>query len=242
MPRWYLGLDLGQAKDFTAISAVERIEHVTVLEPAQTRVFPVRPARTRTDISYHLRHLERPKLGTPYPAIVSRVHEIVSDADLRDCALVVDATGVGAPVVDMLRASGLKPIAIYITGGNAVSRTKEGYHVPKRDLATTLQSLVQTKRLTIAAGLKEGDKFVKELLAFRVKINIATGHDSYEALREGDHDDLVLSVAMVCWYAERGKSSASASAGFFDTSDIGNCGFSATSNDTGRDPDWPQHR
>jgi len=36
-----------------------------------------------------------------------------------------------------------------------------------------------------------------------VKINLATGHDSYEAWREGDHDDLVLAVAMACWTGER---------------------------------------
>ena len=43
------------------------------------------------------------------------------------------------------------------------------------------------------------DVLVKELLNFRVKINISTAHDSYEAWREGDHDDLVLSVALSCW-------------------------------------------
>ena len=37
----------------------------------------------------------------------------------------------------------------------------------------------------------------------KVKINIATGHHSYEAWREGDHDDLVLAVAMACWCGER---------------------------------------
>ena len=47
------------------------------------------------------------------------------------------------------------------------------------------------------------DVLVKELLNFRVKINISTAHDSYEAWREGDHDDLVLSVALSCWAGER---------------------------------------
>ncbi len=47
------------------------------------------------------------------------------------------------------------------------------------------------------------DTLVKELLNFRVKINISTAHDSYEAWREGDHDDLVLSVALACWAGER---------------------------------------
>ncbi len=203
MSRWLVGVDLGQAQDFTAISALEQIQHSTVT-PANHRVFPARPRSTAVAIEYHLRHLERPKLGTPYPVIVSRVREIVAQPELCDCALVVDATGVGAPVVDMMRAAGLNPVPIYITGGNAVSRTKEGYHVPKRDLATTLQSLVQTSRLKIANGLKEGPTLDREMMAFRVKINIATGHDSYEALREGDHDDLVLCVAMPCWYGERG--------------------------------------
>jgi len=31
---------------------------------------------------------------------------------------------------------------------------------------------------------------------------VATGHDSYEAWREGDHDDIVLSLAVACWSAE----------------------------------------
>lgn len=34
---------------------------------------------------------------------------------------------------------------------------------------------------------------------------IATGHDSYEAWRDGDHDDLVLSLAMACWFAENAE-------------------------------------
>jgi hypothetical protein len=38
---------------------------------------------------------------------------------------------------------------------------------------------------------------------FKLKINISTVHDSYEAWREGDYDDLVLSVALVCWVGER---------------------------------------
>jgi hypothetical protein len=36
-------------------------------------------------------------------------------------------------------------------------------------------------------------------------VNIATGNDSYEAWREGIHDDLVLSVALACWFAEQFK-------------------------------------
>jgi hypothetical protein len=43
----------------------------------------------------------------------------------------------------------------------------------------------------------------RELQHFKVKINTQTGHDSYEAWRESDHDDLVLAIALSLWFAER---------------------------------------
>ena len=37
-----------------------------------------------------------------------------------------------------------------------------------------------------------------------VQIDPLTAHDSYGAWREKEHDDLVLAVALACWYGERG--------------------------------------
>jgi hypothetical protein len=190
MYSFYIGLDLGQAQDYTALTIIER-KHFNYSLPRE---------------QYHVRHLERPKLGTPYPAIVEKVQDLVqSNKLLNQAALVVDATGVGAPVVDLFRKIGLVPIAITITGGNAVTRERGGYRVPKRDLVTTLQVLFQSGRLKVAAELPEARLLVEELLNFRVKINVRTAHDSYEAWREGIHDDLVLAVALACWYAEKGQ-------------------------------------
>jgi hypothetical protein len=75
-------------------------------------------------------------------------------------------------------------------------------YVPKRELASTLVAVYQSRRLQMAAGLALGPVLIKELLNFRPKINIATGNVSFEAWRERDHDDLVLSVAMALWVAE----------------------------------------
>ena len=36
-----------------------------------------------------------------------------------------------------------------------------------------------------------------------MKIDPLTAHDSYGAWREGAHDELVLAVAVACWYGER---------------------------------------
>jgi hypothetical protein len=77
----------------------------------------------------------------------------------------VDATGVGPPVVDLLRRAGLGATILpaIITGGAAESLSKGYYGVPKRDLITGLQVLLQRGVLQIAAGLKHGPDLVAEM-------------------------------------------------------------------------------
>src|SRR5690348_6435373 len=120
----YLGLDLGQRHDPSAIAVVERIE---VRRAYQNAVFH----------SLRLRYLQRVPLGTPYPRVVELVREIVSLPDLRDdCAIAVDATGVGAPVVDMLRAArlGCDIAPVNISSGDRQTRSGGTWNVPKQDL------------------------------------------------------------------------------------------------------------
>jgi hypothetical protein len=115
---------------------------------------------------------------------------------------VVDATGVGAPVVDMLKQARLSPIAITITRGEAVTRESyAAYHVPKKDLVSTLQVLLQSGRLKIAQALPEAETLQAELLNFQMKITLQA-HDVYGSWRQGSHDDLVLATAVAVWYAE----------------------------------------
>jgi len=186
--KYFIGLDLGQAQDYTALCVVER-KNLLYSSPR---------------VRYYVRHLQRFKLGTAYPDIVQAVKRMYDRPPLRgQSALVVDATGVGRPVVDLFKKAGLRPVAITITGGQAVGVGPGGYRVPKRDLVVNLAVMLQTGRLKIAGQLPEAQTLVNELLNFKVKINPKTAHDSYEAWREGIHDDLVLAVAMAVWYAER---------------------------------------
>lgn len=190
MVDFYIGLDLGQSHDYTALAIAERIDLPT-------------GGKSKAGC-YHLRHLERFKLGTSYPAVVERVMGLLTTEPLRGRSkLVVDATGVGAPVVDLFRDAELNPAAVTITGGTSVTSVAGSMHVPKRDLVSTLQVLFQGERLKVAEGLPEAQTLVKELLDFQVKINVATAHDSYGPWREGGHDDLVLAVALACWYGEK---------------------------------------
>jgi hypothetical protein len=89
-PDYFLGLDLGQTRDFTALAVLERSP------PADAGAAVEKP-------EYALRHLHRFPLGTPYTQIVPAVAALVRAGPLAESPVVVDQTGVGRAVVDMLR-------------------------------------------------------------------------------------------------------------------------------------------
>ena len=185
MNSFYISADLGQINDFTAVTVIESVSKEAGKE-------------------YHLRHIERPERGTTYPAIVDRLKELANSAQLakKSRTVVIDITGVGRPVWDLLKKAriGCPLKGISITGGNTVTNDGEIYNVPKRDLITSLQVAFQNGQIKIPRGLPEAEALVRELMNFKVKINV-NGHDQYEAWREGIHDDIVLSAAMGVWLA-----------------------------------------
>jgi hypothetical protein len=195
--QWFVGLDLGQSQDHTAVVLLER---VTIWQQE-------RDAATLdkiTDTTFNVRHLERMKLGTPYQGVVERVRGIVEMPQLVGSAtLVVDATGVGGPVVNLLQEAVKKTpiVPVIITGGDRPIYQDGRYRVPKRDLISGLTVTLETGKLKISQRLPEAKTLTKELANMRVKIS-SSGHDAYEAWRSGDHDDMVLALALALWRAK----------------------------------------
>lgn len=178
-----LGLDLGQMADYTAVAVIELL-----------------PGRV-----YHCRHLQRFALGTDYTAIVASLREMLAAPALRGrCLIVADATGVGLAIVDSMRAADLPVAGVIITSGDTERGEGNNWFVPKRELVGVLRILLESGRLQVAPELPDSQTLTRELLAFRVKIS-AAGNDTYAAWREGAHDDLVLAVALACWFCERAK-------------------------------------
>ncbi len=169
-----IGVDIGQTRDPTALAVVEAV--------------------TR---ELQLRHLERLPLGTPYLRVVGHIDGIASK--LPRAALVVDATGVGRPIVDLLCEAGHAPVAVSITAGKAITFDGDTWHVPKRELVRALVLALESGRLKIARRIPLADGFVRELAAFKVKVS-QRGHDAYEG--RGEHDDLVIATALAVWWAD----------------------------------------
>src|SRR5829696_5804373 len=86
--------------------------------------------------------------------------------------------------------------------GSAASATGPSPSRPASPRAAGPVAPFEGKRLKIARSMLLVDELVKELQNFKVKVNLQTAHDSYEAWRESDHDDLVLALALACWWAE----------------------------------------
>ena len=88
---YFVGLDLGQSRNHSALAVVERAE--LLLDDMDWVTY-----ERRRECRYRMRFLERVPLGTPYPDVATRVREVVRNGAVAGrCTLAIDATGVGAP-------------------------------------------------------------------------------------------------------------------------------------------------
>ena len=196
-----LGVDIGQRVDPTAICVAElepRPRHAHHDSPLPGGHVLRDPCK-HTDDHYLVRHLERLPLGTPYPQVAERVAAVAAGVRARTQGTPVlyqDATGVGTPVVDELRAAGvqaqLRPV--YFTHGDR--RTTEGGEVRlgKAWLVSHLQALLQGGRLHLPKT-SESEALAKELLDYEIRVD-QHANDTYGAFKVGTHDDLVTALGL----------------------------------------------
>ena len=184
------GLDLGQPHEFTALAVLERTRLQDDRSP---------PA------DFAVRHLQRFPIGTGYPELCAVLAKLFADPPLHGATLAVDQTATGKPVLSMLRrahiGASIRPLTV--TGGHRASISEGIWQVPKQELVSTLQVLLQTRRLKVASTMPEAQMLVQELLNFKMKVKVASD-DPLAAWREGQHDDLVLAAACAAWMGERG--------------------------------------
>jgi hypothetical protein len=178
MSQYALGSDLGPVAEFTALAVLE-----------QDRARP-------TNIA--VRHLVRFPPGTPYRAIGEAVATTVRDGGLGRPPIVVDLTAVGPGLLPMLREAvrpaWLDPVILTAAQGSPGKDADGIRRLPKRDLVTTLQLLLQDRRLRVAPTLPEATLLAHELTTFRAKVSLSET-DAVD-WRERPADDLVLAVAL----------------------------------------------
>src|SRR5215217_6568425 len=192
-----VGVDIGQRRDPTAIAVVE-LEY-------------------RGSETHHIaRHLERLPLGSPYPAVAERVAAVVqgvhSAMSGKAPTLYLDATGLGTPIVDILRAAGVGGLArlkaVYFTNGDRRKVERGEVKLGKAWLVSRMQALLQSGLLHLPRTA-EAEVLGKELLDYEIKVT-EDANDRYGAFRVGAHDDLVTALGLAT-QEDRGGGEASTS-------------------------------
>lgn len=195
------GLDVGQLVDPAAASVIRRS---LAIDPRTGR--PVRDSRGRAQYKFDVIALKRYELGTPYERIIEHVVGQLGKPRFRPRTLLcLDATGIGRHTAERFRTAVARMphvslFAVTITGGLAVSCVGRGeYHVAKTELVGGVHGVLGSRRLTVPPSLPNADVLKMELANFQVKMTKAA-HETYSA-REGQHDDLLLSVAIPIFVA-----------------------------------------
>lgn len=181
-----VGVDVGQRQDFSAIVVSEE--------------------ERRLDLPHFLvRSIERLPLGTTYPNVVDRIKEVMAKLERRaqprlgprlfTLQLVLDATGVGLPIGDILKERGLDPRLVLFTGSDKLNPQPGVTMVGKAWMVSRMQVLLQSQRLHLPRTVEAGT-LARELIDYRIDVSDA-GHASFNA-RSGSHDDLVIALGLSC--------------------------------------------
>jgi hypothetical protein len=201
-----IGIDLALIQDFTAVVVVQQELRPRAGASWVGRLLSWLPGGDTSEGHYAVSWVERLR-ERDYVQLVGRIRQMLSDPRLRDCPCAVDITGVGRPVLDMLREANL-PVwlrPVIITGGHQVTPQQDGgFHIPKKELATVLNVLLQFGRLRLAHDPRTGrpisPAFMQELHAFSKRIT-TSATEKFEA-RAGATDDIIMATALACWLGE----------------------------------------
>lgn len=183
MHQFIVGWDCGKTTDSPALMIIE--------EPAPALGLP----------PYRLRHLQRLPLGMPYPIQVDYVLAMLRRPQLAGrCELVVDATGGGIVVCDMLEAAGALPICVSSHGGVATKGDEEQRHfgVSKTDLVAAALRVIEGHLISAPRGMPEWPQLVLEVQNFVRAPGKRPGRYTYGAV-QGQHDDVLMAFALACW-------------------------------------------
>jgi len=192
-----IGLDLGQAQDPTAAVVVEKAGDL-----------------------YTAKYIVRYPLGTSYPAIVKDIDALRKHPDLQgsgdpvkyaagysgpglDPILIVDRTGVGRAVADMIREVipwHLTEFVTLTTGKSETRTDRNDWNVGKINVIAAAQAVLASDRLIIPPSLPHAELLKKELRDYHVKITDAA-HETFAA-RQGSHDDILIGLALALWWPE----------------------------------------
>ena len=169
--RHVIGWDIAKHTDFSVVSTLD-VDHVRIIGEGEAR---------REIIVPHLVAFDR------FNTIdyVTQVQRVAAAAKKYQTYVLLDSTGLGDPIYDLLCTYGI-PCYPY----SIQTRSKQ-------QLIQNLAVLIQTASISYP---EETTILQQELASYQYSIS-PTGNVQYSA-PEGDHDDCVISLALAAWAAQ----------------------------------------
>jgi hypothetical protein len=201
-----VGLDIGQRRDYSALAIIEVIPERTgeVIHLDHEPPFGTcQRCRPQLEDVFYVRDIGRLKLGTRYPAVGQHVADVVvtlNDRGIRPY-LLVDVTGVGRPVLDIIEPKLAKTdvyvSAVTFTGGDKLHGHLGSPEIsmPKQLLVSRLQALMQTSRLRMPDN-ERIHALAEELRTYEVRVSEQTTNLTAGAFKVGAHDDMATALGL----------------------------------------------
>lgn len=198
--RYYMGVDLGQRQDYSAVAV---LESRLTCNGERDRV----TWQPLTERRCALLHLDRIPLRTRFMHVVEEVFEMLTSPQLRhsEVVLAVDATGVGAGVFEVVeemvtaarqaRTAWMNLAGVVFTAGT--KETWEGHRVmvPKNELVGGLLLAMEKGEIRYDPKQPWRRELEQELVGMRrVMKETSVRWTSVER-----HDDLVMALALAQW-------------------------------------------
>ena len=183
-----IALDPAQLRDWSALAVVD---------------MQYRPDQKR--FGYDLVAMAR-KQGLPYDQIADWAAQTYRKPDFNEGQppdFLLDATGVGVAVRDMMVTRGVRVKAVTITTGEAFLRQGSIFHVGKARLIGTFLGAFDSGKVRVNPAMPIWPLLEKEMLGFRAEMS-AQGRAKFEA-PEGENDDMLFALALCVWYGEEVK-------------------------------------
>lgn len=194
--KYFVGVDVGQAIDPTAIVILEFRQQYQVNMHYSTE------HRPHGDPQYWIVDAAKLPLGMLFPDQAQAIAAIAARDPLAGNAeMIVDRSGLGRPVVDELRKLRVPKLTGVVIGPGEDQRRDGAYNwrVSKLQLVTTLSAKLNDGTFKIAEEMPLRDELVKELQELQVSFT-SSGAMTFAAAGSG-HDDLAIAAALALWGA-----------------------------------------
>jgi hypothetical protein len=154
-------------------------------------------------LSHEIRlvHIERIPLHRMYYTTAQHLRSVIAKLPAPKRAdLVLDATGCGAPFVELLLslgALGADVTRVAFTSGSRQSYSSRVHLVPKKDIVHSLSLVINSPLFRIPPDLPNHGLLLGEMEGFRTTTTPA-GNPRFLS---GESDDLVMALALAAWKA-----------------------------------------